>query len=109
MKGAPKGIDLIVSGHVHLFELLSFDHALPPALVAGQGGTNLAKPIEASLIGTRLGPATVVAGTSEHQFGYTILTRAEGGWRLELRNLQDRTLADCSIRGRETACRQTER
>jgi hypothetical protein len=109
MKGAPKGIDLVVSGHVHLFELLSFDHDLPPALVAGQGGTNLANPIAAPLIGTRLGPATVVAGTSEHQFGYTILTRAENGWRLALKNLQDRTLADCSIRGRETSCRQGER
>jgi hypothetical protein len=109
MRGAPKGIDLIVSGHVHLFELLSFDHDLPPALVAGQGGTDLAKPIEASLIGARLGPATVVAGTSEHQFGYTILTRAEKGWRLELRNLQDRALEDCFIRGREAACRQRER
>jgi hypothetical protein len=108
MKAAPKGIDLVVSGHVHLFELLSFDHDLPPALVAGQGGTDLANPIEASLIGTRLGPATVVAGTSEHQFGYTILTRTEDGWRLALKNLQDRTLADCSIRGRETSCRQTE-
>jgi len=106
MKGAPSGIDLVVSGHVHLFELLSFDHDLPPALVAGQGGTDLAKPIEASLIGSRLGPATVVAGTSEHQFGYTILTRAKNGWHLELKNLQDRTLADCWIRGRETSCRQ---
>lgn len=38
MKAAPKGIDPVVSGHVHLFELLSFDHDPPPALVAGQGG-----------------------------------------------------------------------
>ena len=107
-KAAPKGIDLVVSGHVHLFELLSFDHDVPPALVIGEGGTKLANPITASLTGEQLGPAKVVDGTSEHEFGYTVLTRAGDGWRLMLKNLKDRVLADCSIRGRETSCGPVE-
>jgi len=105
----PKGIDLVVSGHVHLFELLSFDHGLPPALVAGVGGTDLASPIEKPLAGIRMGDAKVAAGISEHQFGFTMLTRVAQGWRLVLRNAHNRLLADCVISGRETSCRETER
>src|SRR4030095_4130921 len=36
-------IKMIVSGHIHLFEGLSFSDDRPPQLVVGSGGTNLAK------------------------------------------------------------------
>jgi len=48
-RASPKGIDLILSGHVHLFELLSYDHGRPTQLVAGDGGTNLAMALEGSV------------------------------------------------------------
>jgi hypothetical protein len=109
LKAAPQAIDLVVSGHVHLFELLSFDKDLPPALIAGQGGTELANPIRTPLVGMSMGNAKVVSGASEHRFGYTILTRATDGWNLTLTSPEDRLLADCSIRGRETSCRNPAR
>ncbi len=108
-KADPKGIDLVVSGHVHLFELLSFDHDLPPALVAGQGGTDLSYPIETPLAGLPMSYAKVVNGASEHQFGYTIMTKAKTGWRVVLTSVGHRVLEDCFISGRETSCRETER
>ena len=40
-KASPKGIDMIFSGHTHVFELLSFSGQRPVQLVAGNGGTNL--------------------------------------------------------------------
>ena len=108
-KADPLGIDLVISGHVHLFELLSFDHGLPPALVTGHGGTDLSNPIETPLAGVPIGYARVVAGASEREFGYTLLTRAANGWRLTLRNVDGRLLVACSIHGSETFCNATER
>lgn len=108
-KARPQGVDLIVSGHVHLFELLSFDGDVPPALVAGQGGTDLAKPIETPLVGTRMDNVKVVAGRSEHQFGYTMVTRESAGWHVALTGVDDRVLAECDIRGWETSCLDTKR
>lgn len=108
-KADPKGIDLVVSGHVHLFELLSFDHDLPPTLVAGHGGTDLSYPIETPLAGLPMSYAKVVNGTSEHQFGYITMTKAKTGWRVDLTSVGHRVLEDCAITGRETSCRQNER
>ena len=108
-KADPKGIDLVLSGHVHLFELLSFDHDLPPALVAGQGGTDLSYPIETPLAGLRMSYAKVVNGASEHEFGYTTMTREKTGWRVVQTSVRNRVLEDCAIAGRETSCRQNER
>jgi len=104
LKARPAGIDLVVSGHVHLFELLSFDGDLPPALVVGDGGTNLAMPAHTKLNGVQLANAKILAATTEHDSGYTIMDRVEGGWRVTLRNVQGRPLAECSIPGRDTSC-----
>src|SRR5579871_2797342 len=43
---SPKNVGLILSGHVHLFELVSFNHDRPPKLVAGDGGTDMAIPLD---------------------------------------------------------------
>jgi hypothetical protein len=105
-KSPPKGIDLLVSGHVHLFELLSFDHQVPPQLVSGQGGTNLSTQIDSPLPGQRMGAVKVLAGATARQFGYTLLTRASGGWNLSLNATDDRVLAACAIRGRQASCQK---
>ena len=36
-RAAPKGINLILSSHIHLFELIVVDHQRPPQIVAGRG------------------------------------------------------------------------
>jgi len=104
-KADPQGIDLIVSGHVHLFELLGFDHGLPPQVVAGDGGTNLAIPLNSSLRGMRLDYATIQAGVTERQFGFTLLTRDAKVWNVTLNNLEDRASVNCSIARHVVSCR----
>lgn len=107
LKARPAGIDLVVSGHVHLFELLSFDGGLPPALVVGDGGTNLAMPAHTKLNGIQLASAKILAATSEHDFGYTIVDRTADGWKVTLRSIHDRPLAECSVHGRDTSCQDS--
>ncbi len=104
-KASPHGIDLLVSGHVHLFELLGFDHGLPPQLVAGDGGTGLSYAIQPPLRGARVDDAKVLAGATERQFGYSLLTRFAGRWNLTLSSTSDQILAACSIDRRVVSCR----
>ena len=103
-KAAPKGYDLILSGHVHLFEYVSVDHGRPPQLVAGDAGTAMAVPIQISVKGTRIRGASVVAGRSEEQFGYTLLTRMGKLWKLELRNQRRDVLVSCTVPDSSASC-----
>src|ERR1019366_1558692 len=98
-RAAPKGISLILSGHIHLFELVILDHARPPQLVAGGGGTNLAAPIAASLTGPAVLGSTVVASQSQRQFGYTVLDKLGNTWQLTLKNQNRDVLFSCSLFG----------
>ncbi len=104
-KGPPHGIDLLVSGHIHLFELLGFDHGLPPQLVAGDGGADLSDAIKEPLRGTRLENAKVLDGATARKYGYTMLNRFAGRWRLTLSDTEDRFLAACDIEHRAVSCR----
>jgi predicted phosphodiesterase len=83
-KTPPSGIDMVVSGHTHLFELLSFDHGRPPQLVAGDAGTELAMPIPATIKGLKLRGARLMTGQDAHEFGYSALTRSGKDWKLAL-------------------------
>lgn len=80
----PAGIDFILSGHTHLFELLTFDQGRPPQLVAGDGGTQLGMQIPARLAGIKLKGATLLSAQDAHEFGYTALTKSGGAWQLAL-------------------------
>jgi hypothetical protein len=85
-KTKPTGIQLVLSGHIHLFELLSFDHGRPAQVVAGDGGTDLAMPIRTSVNGSLVHGASIVTAGSQHEFGYTLLTKGSGNWTLALKS-----------------------
>lgn len=75
----PRGIELVLSGHVHVFELLSFTDQRPPQIVAGAGGTSLDKKIKRELDGMKVGDATVNYGRSDDRFGFLMITLQEDG------------------------------
>jgi hypothetical protein len=95
-----KGIDLIVSGHTHLFELLTFDQGRPTQLVAGDGGTEMAMPLPAQIAGLKLRGATLLSGQDAHEFGYTALTKVADGWRLALTSTTGRVLESATLPGK---------
>jgi len=99
-KSPVKGIDLIVSGHTHLFELLSFDKGRPTQLVAGDGGTAMAMPIPKQIAGLKLRGVTLLSGQDAHEFGYTALTRTPEGWRLALTSTAGRVIESAIVPAR---------
>lgn len=103
-QAAPTGYDLILSGHVHLFEYVSVDHGRPPQLVAGDGGTAMAVPIQMSVKGAQILGASVVAGQSQEQFGYTLLTKTGNLWKMELKNQHRDVLVSCTVPDSSASC-----
>jgi calcineurin-like phosphoesterase family protein len=68
----PQGIELVLSGHIHLWEALSFADGRSPQFVLGDGSTELAHKITENLEGQPIGGTTVAAAATDHHFGYTI-------------------------------------
>jgi Calcineurin-like phosphoesterase len=102
-KAAPRGINMVLSGHIHLFEVLSFGQGRPLQIVAGDGGTNLAQPVPEKVNGMEIHGIMVGASESKHEFGYTLLTKRGSGWDLELKNPQGGTRVKCRITFPDTA------
>ncbi|MBV9761097.1 MAG: metallophosphoesterase [Acidobacteriaceae bacterium] len=94
----PQGVRLVLSGHVHLFEFLVGTGQRPNQLIAGDGGTQL----DAGITG-----AAASAGSVEHDFGFTVMTRAPAGWDLMLKNSRGTALIGCALPDNGAAsCRQ---
>lgn len=103
-KAAPTGFTMILSGHVHLFEYVSVDHGRPPQIVAGDGGTQMAVPIEASMKSTQIRGASVSGSKSRQKFGYTMLTKEGKSWRLELKDPNRNVMVTCTAPGSSETC-----
>jgi hypothetical protein len=103
-KAAPRGISMILSGHIHLFEFVSVDHDHPAQIVVGIGGTEMAVPIEMSVKGTKIRGATVMGTASQQKFGYTVLSRSNSSWKLELKDRARKVLISCPISEGSAGC-----
>jgi predicted phosphodiesterase len=101
------GVDLVVAGHTHLFELLSFKQTLPLQVVIGNGGTDLAHKISASLAGQTVGGGTVAYGTSVDDFGYALFEAGKDGksWSLHLHDSKGKKKLSCAISGNSAQCK----
>jgi hypothetical protein len=106
-RAKPRGISMVLSGHVHLFEVLSFDNGRPPQVVAGDGGTLLAGPLPQRLDGITVEGGAMVSGQSRHEFGYTVLEKSHAGWKLALKTPAGQAMLACSIEGTRAACKET--
>jgi hypothetical protein len=103
------GVDLVVAGHTHLFALLSFTQPLPPQVVVGNGGTDLAHTITTSLIGQHIGTGTVANGDSLDDFGYALFEPSEDGtgWVLHLHDAMGTKKRSCAIASTTTQCKNS--
>ena len=103
-QAAPAGIRMILSGHIHLFEFVTFDRGRPPQLVAGTGGTQLAMSIDAPAAGTGVRGAAVTNSETQQKWGYTLLERKTRSWTLTLES-RHKALVTCKVSGASSACK----
>lgn len=105
----PAGVDLLLSGHVHVWEALSFSSAHPAQIVAGFSGTQEdIVPLPAAPVpGATPAPGAVVAAMSSwvDGFGFMTLTRTGADqWLAEVRDGDGKVVNTCRIRGSKLAC-----
>ena len=95
---APKNLPLLINGHTHLFEILSFKDGPPIQAVIGDSGTRLAKPLDSSqLPGFDIAGRTVASANSFDSFAYGLMTPAGDGWRLRMRSKKGNNKVDCQL------------
>jgi hypothetical protein len=100
----PDGIALVLAGHIHLAEVLSFADKRSPQFVLGTGGTQLAGKIKGELTGRTIGGTRVSYGRADHRFGFAILAPAADGWSADFRDLAGASLFRCQIAPDQVGC-----
>jgi hypothetical protein len=100
----PPGVRAVLSGHIHLLELLSFDGPRPPQLIIGNSGVAMDDPITTPLPGLTIAGATVRDGLTYVEFGFTTLERDVGGWRVVTRDRNGAPLTECFLSRDGLAC-----
>lgn len=104
-------IQMIISGHIHMFEGISFAKNKPPQLVVGTGGTKLAhKPdIPPTINGLNVSQSKSIV---EKDFGYMVWERDKKNgskWAGILFDQSGDLLATCTLDGRDLRCKKDKK
>jgi len=101
-----EGVDVVLNGHVHLFQALGFASGHPATLDLGNSGSAMEGRVDAALaLRAQPAPGAVVeAYATQDGFGFATLDREADGWRLTEYDTQGHALAVCTLRGAKLAC-----
>jgi hypothetical protein len=104
-KVPPAGIDLVLSGHIHLWEALGFSDKRSPQFVLGSGSTELAHKITEKLKGQEIGGRTVKDAKTDHHFGYTLFKPTGGGnWDATYYDTSGKAKIACKVEPTKVTC-----
>ncbi len=93
----PAGVAAVFSGHLHLFESISFLPARPPQQVVGNSGTFLDLSTTLPATDLEIGDAQVQRSAVLGQFGYMTLTAEQKGWSAQVRNPKGEVISNCNL------------
>jgi hypothetical protein len=101
----PPSVQAVLSGHVHVYQLLSFDPPRAPQMIVGNSGTSLAQIVTSPLAGLEVAGANVAVGETLDQFGFvTLEASGDDAWHLTLRDFGGSALQECSVAGFSVSC-----
>ena len=97
-------LDLIVSGHIHIAEALSFDESsnLPPQLISGNSGTALDTVPSGAPTGSELDDDELEEAEILSSFGFLTLEHGPDGWVATQRDAAGNQAVICGL-GRDAA------
>ncbi|GJM14850.1 MAG: hypothetical protein DHS20C13_01770 [Thermodesulfobacteriota bacterium] len=98
------GINLVVSGHIHFFEVLNFVGARQPQLIVGMSGTEVDSLVTTPFPGLEIGGATVNEGFNLNEFGFALLELVGEVWEMSIRDVKGEVLLECEIDGDMATC-----
>jgi predicted phosphodiesterase len=104
----PEGIDLLLAGHTHTFEMIGFDaksdHAMQ--LVVGNSGTKLGAPMTYDNTSPAVQSAEIKDFRNLQDFGYTTLTPATGGWNVLAHERSGKIDIACNVVSGKANCQK---
>ncbi len=99
------GINVVLSAHIHLFEMLNFVGDRQPQFVIGISGTELDPPVTDPLEGVEIGGATVSdAVVLNNQFGFVLMELVGEVWQMSIRDVEGEVILECEVDGNEATC-----
>ena len=104
----PATVKLIVSGHVHAFEAISFNGATSahvPQLVVGDSGTKLAREPH---VPNNVSGAPVTSGVVFSHFGYMVWDREGTNWNGQLFDERGSPRVRCKLIERDLSCKKED-
>ena len=103
----PSNVQAQLSGHIHLFEMVSFATAQPTQLISGNGGAWADVPLPLDLArSSQPAPGAVVETiVSTNRYGFMTLEQdSDGAWRIEARDRRGQPATTCVLRDAKTHC-----
>ena len=103
------GVDMLIAGHVHEWQLVDFGPDHPGQLISGMAGTqeDVTQVPAAKAIGQEPAPGAKVQRFDSWagHFGFMTLERmGKRHWRLEVHDLAGKVVRRCAITGRRSSC-----
>jgi predicted phosphodiesterase len=106
----PQGIDLLLAGHTHTFEMIGFDaksnHAMQ--LVVGNSGTKLVPPLTYDGAAPAVVEAQIKNFRNIQDFGYTTLTPAQTGWNVLAHRRDGKVDIACEVEAGKPRCQKEQ-
>ena len=103
----PPNVQAQISGHFHLFEMVSFATPQPTQIISGNGGSWADVPLPLPLPrGATPAPGAVIESiVSTSQYGFMIIERGtDGAWRIEAKDRRGQLFTACTLRDGKTRC-----
>jgi hypothetical protein len=106
---SPPNVKLLLAGHVHVWEQLSFSTAHPTQFVAGFSGTQEdIVPLPRALPpGASVAPDSAIAAFSSWVDGFGYMTMYRNGadrWDVEVHDINGKVVNYCKVTGKDSVC-----
>jgi hypothetical protein len=103
----PANVQMLLSGHQHTFQALSYVNDLPVQIVSGHGGAELHKLAPTNPAGLVINGEQIKAGRgTPGTFGFAMLERGHesGDWVVNDYNVHGQLLVSCRVQWRNLTC-----
>lgn len=102
----PSNVEVVLSGHNHVLEILDFSSGHPPQFITGNGGDWADQPFPVPFPpGKEPAPGAVVASLLwTTRFGFMTMERDGGGWSMRAFDYDGKPMTSCTVAARRVAC-----